>query len=59
MVRKQPITKAEFESGKQEVLRLKEGINQGENKVRSKDEAIRNTEKRIQACREEISRTAE
>jgi chromosome segregation ATPase len=41
------------------VVRLKEAINQAENKVRSKDEAIRNTEKRIQACREDISRIAE
>ncbi len=41
------------------MVRLKEAINQAENKVRSKDEAIRNTEKRIQGCREDISRIAE
>ncbi len=41
------------------MVRLKDAINQAENKVRSKDEAIRNTEKRIQACKEDISRIAE
>ena len=42
--------------GRQEVLNLRETINQAENKVRSRDEAIRMTEKRIQNTKEEIGR---
>ncbi len=46
-VKKQPITKAEYDIGMQEVSQIKEAINQAEYKVRSRDEAIRMTEKRI------------
>ncbi len=41
------------------MARLREAIKGAEDKVRAKDEAIRNTEKRIQSGREEIARVAE
>ena len=58
-VKKQPITRGEYESGRAEVGEIKEAIRAAEGKVRSRDEAIRMAEKRIRDKREEIARAAE